>query len=344
VSDGPSHFKRFNALADLGYIGSLPAMELRVLLIFERHADANGETWPGPDTIAKKLSILERNVRRAIASLVRRGMLTGGAPGLGRGNILKRRITIPENRAQCARLKPQKNPAQDGQKTGRSGTRKPGATTQKNRAQCARGTSHESPNEQPNNNHSGGDAALGGGRHGEFLLSWVGKKAAQAALERHGIEHCERVAQLVVVMHKNGNVKTPKRLFRHFIDLEPVEVDFKPLDDSIAAEAQKQRSREYQEEERREEEEQQLKVEEMKQLFASIPKEDREFWKRLFNHRHPDSAGYDPKKNFGVMCQWAEMIRTTPDVRGALLQVGIDVVRIRARGRAPMERIRQGQV
>ena len=105
------HFTRFNAMYDRGYVGALSLNELRVFWAFERHADRHGETYPSPARIAEKLGMSERNVRKAIARLVEGGFLTGGRPGRPQGNVLKRRIMVPDKPAEIASLTPEEKRA-----------------------------------------------------------------------------------------------------------------------------------------------------------------------------------------------------------------------------------------
>lgn len=87
-------FDALNALAD-EWAAVLPPMELKVILLFIRHADHRGIAWPSPALMARKLAANVRNVERAVAALEARGLLAIAERGGGRGHPTKRRVTIP---------------------------------------------------------------------------------------------------------------------------------------------------------------------------------------------------------------------------------------------------------
>jgi hypothetical protein len=158
MAEPNGHFGRFRAMVMRGYVGALPPTQLRVLLVFELHADSDGRAYPGAKRIAQILGISERNVRKAIQSLIRLGILTGGAPGRPRQNKCVRQITIPgkvvtratltvdEKAARLARF-PSNKLADPVAKKGRKLSQKTGRIGQRNVAAPARGTASDQPTE-----------------------------------------------------------------------------------------------------------------------------------------------------------------------------------------------------
>ncbi len=92
------HFANFNALVDSA-LPQLAEIELKVLLVFLRHADEKGVAFPGPALIASKVGCSDRAVYKALASLGKKGFIRTVAPGGGRKNIAHRQVTITRNPA-----------------------------------------------------------------------------------------------------------------------------------------------------------------------------------------------------------------------------------------------------
>ena len=80
-------FVSLNALVDGGHLGSLRPFDLRVFIVYLRHANAEGVAWPSPTTIARRLGHAEpSNVRKARRRLVGRGLLRAMDVRGGRAN------------------------------------------------------------------------------------------------------------------------------------------------------------------------------------------------------------------------------------------------------------------
>jgi hypothetical protein len=75
-----------------GIHGVITRSERKLLILFERHCYLDGQIYPKQKTIAHKLGITVRQVRRLIASLVKKGFLAVVPPSLvdrhiyGKGN------------------------------------------------------------------------------------------------------------------------------------------------------------------------------------------------------------------------------------------------------------------
>lgn len=93
---GVTVYKLINGLVDSGLLAKLSLREMKVLMVFMRHADANGQSFPGPELIAQRAGMDVRDVRRAIAGLIHHQILTGRGTA-GRNNVAKRQLTLPEN-------------------------------------------------------------------------------------------------------------------------------------------------------------------------------------------------------------------------------------------------------
>jgi Helix-turn-helix domain len=95
-------FEWLRGLTDGDLLTRLGPAELCVLLIFARHANSNGVSWPGPGSIAQRIGASVRTAERAISGLTGKEFLQTVTAGGGRGNPAHRRLTIPS-----------KTPAQD---------------------------------------------------------------------------------------------------------------------------------------------------------------------------------------------------------------------------------------
>jgi hypothetical protein len=84
-------FDRLNYLAD-EVQRDVNTVDLKVLLIFLRHADADGVAFPGPETVARKVGFHLRSAKRVIARLTERDHLRIYEAGGGRGQVTKRLV------------------------------------------------------------------------------------------------------------------------------------------------------------------------------------------------------------------------------------------------------------
>lgn len=103
MSTTPRLFAWLNEVVDDGYLAELSAMELRVLLVYIRHAHVKTlEAWPSVETIAEKTGIHRRNVQRAVGRLRRTGLVKVIDPGGGRAHPNVVKLAIPQTVAPCA--------------------------------------------------------------------------------------------------------------------------------------------------------------------------------------------------------------------------------------------------
>ncbi len=87
------HFERFNTLVDSGWMRYLTHREIRVIMVLLRHSDADGESFPGAETIATKAGISTRAVYSTLCLLKDRGFVESYIlPGRYRAT---RVLTIP---------------------------------------------------------------------------------------------------------------------------------------------------------------------------------------------------------------------------------------------------------
>jgi hypothetical protein len=98
MGEAVGHFDRLNTLVDSGLLGDLTETELKVLIVYLRHAGADGVAWPSNATLAARLGHGSQTAaRRARQSLVDRHLLErigdsdGGAPT----DTARFRIAIP---------------------------------------------------------------------------------------------------------------------------------------------------------------------------------------------------------------------------------------------------------
>lgn len=140
-------FNRFvdSHLADIGF------SELKALLVFFRHADSNGVSYPSAETVAGKTGMLPRNAKRAMRSLAEKGLLRVVEAGGGAGNAARRKVVIPKRKtvAQCAMVNETKNSGATAQKTVALVSQKGGAAAQKTVAQCATRRTHKQTSNKP---------------------------------------------------------------------------------------------------------------------------------------------------------------------------------------------------
>lgn len=92
----PNPFARWNALVENGWLGVLSHRELRVLLVFLKHADPDGIAFPGTEKVAKLAGLTPRNASKAIADLEARGVLVTVRPGGGRSKSAWRRVVLAD--------------------------------------------------------------------------------------------------------------------------------------------------------------------------------------------------------------------------------------------------------
>ena len=71
---------------------------MRVLFAFLAHADGEGRSWPGVKRLESNLGVKVRNIRRARAGLIKKGILLAEKTQPGRPTIWK--LLTPELRAQ----------------------------------------------------------------------------------------------------------------------------------------------------------------------------------------------------------------------------------------------------
>ena len=114
----PQMYALFNAFIDGGWLAKLTRIQQGVWLAYLRHANSNGESWPGPTRIARYLRHKHLgHVCQARRVLVKLGLLVLIAPGGGRKRA-KFRVTVPTavDRTESAipGSDPDPGPVQDG--------------------------------------------------------------------------------------------------------------------------------------------------------------------------------------------------------------------------------------
>jgi hypothetical protein len=118
------NFGRFNKLVD-EWLPHLTFGQVRALLVFMRHSDLRGASYPSSETIAKKTGLDVRNAQRAIAELQRLGWLVTESPGGGRNRSAVRRVTVPETPAPAAVVSKVKKPRRPHPQNPGAGAPKP---------------------------------------------------------------------------------------------------------------------------------------------------------------------------------------------------------------------------
>jgi DNA-binding MarR family transcriptional regulator len=97
--------KSLRQLSQSGWIGVLPGMEVRVLFALASSSDpATSESVESLETIANCIGMTMRNVERAMANLVARGLVVATENEGGRGRPAHRFICVPPGPAPARKL------------------------------------------------------------------------------------------------------------------------------------------------------------------------------------------------------------------------------------------------
>lgn len=120
TNSAQAHFNREIAIVESGVLADLTALEVKVLMVYMRHADnATGSAYPSIDRVAALVTRTPANtksrVRNAVKGLVAKGLLVpvrpgGGVRPDGRGNTSVYQVVAPSQTGS------QPDPLQTGSK------------------------------------------------------------------------------------------------------------------------------------------------------------------------------------------------------------------------------------